>query len=841
MNLILDHGQARFALDSTKWETHRAMTVTSDSGEFSLSSRVSLVNEGTLIRTRMALVLSGALLGVAGGAVPVPGQNPLTRALLKEATSTSTNSLAAPLDAEVSRKAVEERLARARKELSATPSSADAGSTNRPQGVSLQQMSLRRAFLKRLVHIYEQQISYTAELETAKARRAQFVREAQTWTGFSEPRPYSILLVDGLLESIQVEQRELANGESALSMLAALIEEHRVTLKQAEEHIRQINEQLERNRRAETASELTAQGDLEKLRSQVAAGTMTLLELERQIRQERVAASRVHLGLLERQLVRANAGAIFTASDMENLAARLEGEQRQLEGELADADSRGRAAAKALYSDEEAWRRIRAEPGVDPSASARAAEQVEVRRTQLETAETAATVLRFLLEAGNVERAIWEMRFASYQSRDVEALGRTAQRLKQYGRRVEIWKKYFRQKLEGASGQVALQETRLAGLETNSDLAPLARERLAALRERDQFLLRIVRKVERDERLIQRLSEGLREAAGNLPLTGRVRNAASSTGAWFSRLWHLELFAAQDTITVDGQSITGKRSVTLGKIISAILILVVGYWLTGLIARFMESLINRRFKIDANQANLIRRWVRVVLVVSLALFSLVSVKIPLTVFAFAGGALAIALGFGMQTLLKNFVCGVIILFERPFRVGDVLDVAGQRGPVVSVGIRSSVLQLWDGTETLIPNSALLENTVTNWTYSDRKVRFTISVRVAYGSNTRQVVQLLTEIAERHGLVEKDPAPQILFVDFAESSLAFEMRFWVDVIRCNAAQISSDLRHMIASTLTEHDIVIASPQREIRMQPSPPLQVQLLPALDGAGSPESAQK
>src|SRR5436190_17874804 len=121
----------------------RAMTVTSDSGEFSLSSRVSLVNDGTLIRTRMALVLSGALLGAAGGAVPVPGQNSLTQALLKGATS--TNYPATPLDAEASRKAVEERLARARKELSAAPPIDDVGITNRPQGISLQQISLRRA------------------------------------------------------------------------------------------------------------------------------------------------------------------------------------------------------------------------------------------------------------------------------------------------------------------------------------------------------------------------------------------------------------------------------------------------------------------------------------------------------------------------------------------------------------------------------------------------------------------------------------------------------------------------------------------------------------------------
>jgi small-conductance mechanosensitive channel len=300
---------------------------------------------------------------------------------------------------------------------------------------------------------------------------------------------------------------------------------------------------------------------------------------------------------------------------------------------------------------------------------------------------------------------------------------------------------------------------------------------------------------------------------------------------------------AQDTITVEGQQITGKRGVTLGKILSAIFILAVGFWVTGLISRFTEPIFIKRFKIEPNQANLIRRWVRVVLVFSLALLSLVWVRIPLTVFAFAGGALAIGLGFGMQTILKNFVSGIIILFERPFRVGDVLDVAGQRGTLVVVGIRSSVLQLWDGTETLIPNSTLLENSVTNWTYSNRKVRFTIKVGVAYGSDTRLVVQSLMEVADRHGLVEKLPAPQVLFVDFADSSLAFELRFWVDVIKANAAQVASDLRTMIVNTFAERAIVIAFPQQDVHVDAERPLRVQILPASEagahGNGSGQNA--
>jgi potassium efflux system protein len=132
--------------------------------------------------------------------------------------------------------------------------------------------------------------------------------------------------------------------------------------------------------------------------------------------------------------------------------------------------------------------------------------------------------------------------------------------------------------------------------------------------------------------------------------------------------------------------------------------------------------------------------------------------------------------------------------------------------------------------------------VTNWTYTNRRVRFTVAVGVAYGSDTRRVSQLLAEIAERHGLVEKEPKPQVLFTDFAASALTFELRFWVNVIAANAAQVSSDLRQMIITTFGENKISIAFPQRDVHLDTARPLQVQMLPGPsepghDGAPTPK----
>ena len=723
--------------------------------------------------------------------------------------------------------AVEKKLAEARASLGSAASLGDAALTNAPAGASLQDIASRRALLQRLVRLFEQQLSNTAELEATKNRRAELARQAQAWTRFPDPPPYSVLLIDRLRESLQTERAKLKSGETTADMLEQLSTENRTSLSQAEEKIRQLQERLEQTADPGASARLSWQYNLERLRSQVAAATVAVLDSERQLRQEALAESRTRVAWLQRQLATAEAEATFTQADLDKVTLRIQNESAQLETELAQTETRARAALETVDTARSELRRAQAGPQAAAAGKALAAEVLAAREAQLETAQTAVRLLRVLLETESVERAMWETRFAVYRSPTVGGLMESHRRLVEFTRRAALWNDFQRQQLDASPRQIELQESHIRDLPPDSELMPFAMERLATLRERDQLLLRLMRRIEQVQRLGARWAEGLRDAEGHLSLVGRARNLFSNAGSLFEKLWRFELFAAEDTIVVEGQKITGRRSVTLGKITMAVLILVIGIWLTGLISRLAEPIIIRRLKIEANQARLIRRWFRAFLLVCLAMFSLISVKIPLTVFAFAGGALAIGLGFGMQTLLKNFVSGLILLFERPFRVGDVLEVGGQRGTVTEIGLRSSVLQLWDGTETLIPNSSLLENNVSNWTYSSPKVRFSVTVGAAYGSDTRRVAQLLAEIAERHGLVEKEPKPQVLFTEFADSALTFQLRYWVDVIKANSAQVGSDLLQMIAGAFAENGIVIAFPQRDVNLNLSRPVPVQLV--------------
>jgi small-conductance mechanosensitive channel len=197
----------------------------------------------------------------------------------------------------------------------------------------------------------------------------------------------------------------------------------------------------------------------------------------------------------------------------------------------------------------------------------------------------------------------------------------------------------------------------------------------------------------------------------------------------------------------------------------------------------------------------------------------------LTAFAFLGGALAIAAGFGLQTLLKNLVSGVMLLIERPLRLGDLVEVDGIRGRVTEIGIRASTIRGADGIESMIPNSRFLEGNMTNWTYSSSTARQTIAVGVAYGSPLRKVFELLVSVLERHGLVLKSPEPQVYLEEYADNSVNFSLTYWVEMAETgDTRRVKSDLLLMIDAAFTEAGISIPFPQRDVHLSSAEPLPV-----------------
>lgn len=728
------------------------------------------------------------------------------------------------------------KLAEARLTLSQGPA------TNLPPDATPTEALDYQHTLESLVRIYQMHMDDLANLQPAQQRLEDQRLAASSWTGFPEPGPYSVLVVDNLRDNVDTLMVRIEAAAAGYKLEDTLLAEAKAGLAESERRLRLSGEQLETAGVPMAGSRLRWERTLDEARERAAAARVGFYQTRRRMFELEQAEHRESLALAQRQLAVASRQVRFTRADLDQALKNVAADEREIEAELRAAEVAKAAQDSALTQAREALRLALAAPAATPSEAEQRASDVRRLQEQLELrtaqAETMATELSLLREVEGIVkglRAIWQIRFAVSRERDLKTLQEAYRKLGHLGELLQSVKSFLDQQAEAAARTVAAQQERLQNQAVSRAEPALALELLSAYRQREQSYQRTSVSLVKVERLCRLWKASLDQDRLELPFADRVRDLFAESSTFLSRLWQFELISVEDTITVEGQRITGRRAVTVNKVVMALLILGVGLGVSSLLARVLERLAVKRFKVERNQAALIGRWARVALVCGLVLFSLVSVRIPLTVFAFLGGALAIGFGFGAQTLLKNFISGIIILFERPFRVGDVLDIDSRKGRVTSIGIRSSVLQLSDGTETLFPNSTLLENKLTNWTYSSQKVRFAIRVGVAYGTDTRQAGRLLTEEALRHGLVQKDPAPLALFQDFADNALTFELRYWVDVQQHDDAQIASDLRHMITGSLAQHGIVIAFPQRDLHLHAATPIQVQMLASPAQAGS------
>jgi small-conductance mechanosensitive channel len=223
----------------------------------------------------------------------------------------------------------------------------------------------------------------------------------------------------------------------------------------------------------------------------------------------------------------------------------------------------------------------------------------------------------------------------------------------------------------------------------------------------------------------------------------------------------------------------GSKKITIGLVLAAVAILYGSFIISWAVQTvFMEEVLRRR-QVELGVRMSMARLVHYVLVLVGFMIALSALGFDLKNITILGGALGIGIGFGLQTVVSNFVCGLILLFERPLKVGDVIELGEQRGRVKKLGLRSTVVQTFDQAEVVVPNTDLISNQVTNWTLADRQIRFTIPVGVAYGSDIALVMKSLTEFAEENPLVLKDPGPQVLFSALGASSLDFELRIWIE--------------------------------------------------------------
>lgn len=313
----------------------------------------------------------------------------------------------------------------------------------------------------------------------------------------------------------------------------------------------------------------------------------------------------------------------------------------------------------------------------------------------------------------------------------------------------------------------------------------------------------------------------------NKTLIQRIEAARTVVVDLSKSIWNYELFVIDDSVVVDGREIKTKRGITIGKTAGAIIILVFGFSLiSGLIRRTLTLAVNKA-NLGLTKSVVWGRWLTLTAGFTLIVTALNLVDIPLSAFAFLGGALAIGVGFGTQNILKNLISGVMLLVEKPIRIGDLVEIDNTVGTVTSIGMRFSTVHGPQGNDILIPNSVLVEQKLINWTYSTPSARKDVRVTVGYRSNVDTVRDILFSASKDNPNVLSTPAPLITLEDFGDNGLVFNLRFWVSLQSdIPANEIQSDLRIRILQAFEQAKIELPFPQRTLMFAQESPLSVQL---------------
>jgi small-conductance mechanosensitive channel len=274
---------------------------------------------------------------------------------------------------------------------------------------------------------------------------------------------------------------------------------------------------------------------------------------------------------------------------------------------------------------------------------------------------------------------------------------------------------------------------------------------------------------------------------------------------WFKPVWNFELFKL-------GESVFTTRTFLI--LIFSLFLL---FYVTSHIRRLLVKRIFPRYDLNIGVSQSIATIIRYILVI-IGLFIIFQTSgIDLSAIGLLVGALGIGIGFGLQNITNNFISGIIILFERPVKVGDRIEIDDLAGNIVNISARATTIITNDNIAVIVPNSDLVSNRVINWSHNDKNVRLNFPVGVSYKEDPEKIKKLLLEVANANTGVLQNPPPDVLFENFGDSSLDFNLRVWTDEYSDKPKVLKSQLYYAIFKKFKEHGVEIPFPQRDLHLK------------------------
>lgn len=256
-----------------------------------------------------------------------------------------------------------------------------------------------------------------------------------------------------------------------------------------------------------------------------------------------------------------------------------------------------------------------------------------------------------------------------------------------------------------------------------------------------------------------------------------------------------------------------KQPITIGNIILGFVLAVIAFRLTRSLSRIIRRKLESFFALSHSNAESLERITYYFLLICSIVIVLDAINIPLTVFTFVGGALAIGVGFGSQNILNNFISGLIIMMEQPFKIGDLLEVENKIGRVIAIGARCVHLRTAFNIDVLVPNSAILQNTVVNLTLSNDINMVSNKINVSFDVDTVEVSELLKKAMVENTKILQTPEPIVYLVGTIETGFVFEMFFAIDLAKVSDKRLVLDeINQYVCKIFREHNIDFAQPIR-----------------------------
>ncbi|MDH3572402.1 MAG: mechanosensitive ion channel [Desulfobacteraceae bacterium] len=682
--------------------------------------------------------------------------------------------------------------------------------TSQQLGITLPQLQERTVKLRELNSVYQRLLTALKKKKILEKEEALLKEKKQTQqqVTLSKNPPYSLSFYDTILDKLITDDHKKETAILGIRLAEKALADAREKLDDSGQDLRKSKEKLGEMEPGEVTGKLRWELDQARLTLETAQAIFDLQRATRQNLSIEVRLAEQNEDVTQQNLVWVSKNLHFDNADLEKQIEAINRNRDNLQKRQKD-QLRGQMKV------ETAWLQAQ-----ERLANVRKKTDIALAKARLEAADAQREASQQLLEQTedmlnllNQQEQVWRNRYALVKDGvDQEKIDAWKKEIEAGNVKIERTLRLQESYQNSLQPQITSLEKQLSDQGYSKDLRREFENRLDSLRTLEKGGVEYLSMLQATLRLNQRLLDQIIHKGEHFDLWKKLTKVTGKV----TNIWDLELWVIDE------------HGVTVKKLVMALIILIVGFIFVKRIFLFWVRRLLARVHMKETTTAAVEKIINYIVVFLIILFALRVVNMPLTLFTFLGGAVAIGVGFGAQNLINNFISGFIVMAEQPIKIGDLVEIEGMFAMVEEIGARCTRIRTGGNVQILVPNSSFLEKNIINWTLSDKEVRAQVTVGVIYGSPVREVERLMLQVADEHTRVRKAPKPFVLFNDFGDNSLVFDLYFWISMNRIMDRRIiESDIRFHIDELFREAGIVIAFPQRDVHLDTQKPLEFRLV--------------